>query len=228
MRFFAVVLLSTLCLSTTNGLSTFLQNNKQQLSTPIKKVAIIGSGIAGLSLAHALENSDSCAKPYLDALSTKGDTKAASTSAPAYGVETCIYDARSSLNFEAGAGVQINGGARTIQKINPQLYEAVKEASLPLKMIRSRTKPWIGNKDFATLLELNLEKIIKQTGGDVEKELIVNGEVMAYTIMRGALQVNIIESKTLLERDSLFVMSFVFLFPIKLKIMIYFLSFIFL
>jgi hypothetical protein len=36
---------------------------------------------------------------------------------------------------------------------------------------------------------LDLEQIIKQTGGDVEKELIVNGEVMAYTIMRGALQV---------------------------------------
>ncbi len=109
-----------------------------------------------------------------------------------FGIKTYIYDSRPSLNFEAGAGVQINGGARTLQKINDNLYRKVVGAALPLKTIRSRTKPWFGNGngDYATLLELNLEEIIKQTGGDVEEELIVDGEVMAYTIMRGALQVS--------------------------------------
>lgn len=96
------------------------------------------------------------------------------------------------LVFVENKGVQLNGGARTLQKINPQLYNAFRDAALPLKMIRSRTKPWFGNDDYATLLEMNLEKIIKQAGGDVEEELIVDGQVMAYTIMRGALQVNIL------------------------------------
>ena len=57
----------------TNGLSSILNGIKgiqSQQQKPIRKVAIIGSGIAGLSLAHALENSDACARPYLDALSS--------------------------------------------------------------------------------------------------------------------------------------------------------------
>lgn len=175
------------------------QNIKEK---PIEKVAIIGSGIAGLSLAHALENSETCAQPYLDALEYINTSPFSSSSTntrttpPKYGIESTIFDSRPSFNFEAGAGVQINGGASTLHKINPKLFTAVKEASLPLKKIRSRTKPWFGDdntkngggKAFDTLLELDLKNVIQQTGGDVEKELIVNGEVMAYTIMRGALQ----------------------------------------
>lgn len=60
---------------------------------PIRNVAIVGSGISGLSLAHALENS-----PNLFAF---GDGSP---------IQVTVYDARSSLNYEAGAGVQINGG----------------------------------------------------------------------------------------------------------------------
>jgi hypothetical protein len=44
-------------------------------------------------LAHALENSPSL----------RGDTDAVP-------IQVTIYDARSSLNYEAGAGVQLNGG----------------------------------------------------------------------------------------------------------------------
>jgi hypothetical protein len=74
-------------------------------STPIRKVAIIGSGICGLSLAHALENSQSCAKPYLDALSSSSSRKSEVSSSPSpFGIETFIFDSRSSLNFETGAG----------------------------------------------------------------------------------------------------------------------------
>jgi hypothetical protein len=60
---------------------------------PIRNVAIVGSGIAGLSLAHAFENS-----PGLFAC---GDGTP---------IQVTVYDARSSLNYEAGAGVQLNGG----------------------------------------------------------------------------------------------------------------------
>jgi len=198
------------CPHETRGLSSpstllpsFSKATSSSSSLPIRRVAIIGGGIAGLSLGHALENSSSCAKPYLDVCkalppvattTTTSETTTTTTSETTsgeYGIETCIFDSRPKLNFEAGAGVQINGGARAIQKINSDLFDAVKEASLPLKKIKSRTKPWFGNKKFATLLELDIKDIIQQTGGTAEEELIVDGQVMAFTIMRGALQVRL-------------------------------------
>lgn len=76
-----------------------------------------------------------------------------------------------------------------LRKINPVVHRAVADASLPLKRIASRTKPWFGDKPFDTLLTLPIEEAIRSVGGRAEEELIVDGEVMAYTIMRGALQV---------------------------------------
>ena len=142
---------------------------------PIRRVAIVGAGIAGLSLAHALE-------------STCDD------------VEVTIFDSRPEpLDFSAGAGVQINGGASVLHRINPELHGKVARAALPLKNIRSRAKPWFqsggtNGNPFSTLLEINLESAIKSTGGDVEKALIVDGEVQAFTIMRGALQKILLEA----------------------------------
>ena len=142
---------------------------------PIRRVAIVGAGIAGLSLAHALE-------------STCND------------VEVTIFDSRPEpLDFGAGAGVQINGGASVLRRINPELHGKVVRAALPLKDIRSRAKPWFqsggsNGNPFSTLLEINLESAIKNTGGDVEKALIVDGEVQAFTIMRGALQKLLLEA----------------------------------
>lgn len=66
---------------------------------PIEKVAIIGSGIAGLSLAHALVNSKECSKTYSEAL---GDDT--------FNLEAHIFDSRPSLNYGAGAGIQLTGG----------------------------------------------------------------------------------------------------------------------
>lgn len=60
---------------------------------PIRNIAIVGSGITGLSLAHALENSP--------------DLFACGDGSP---IQATVYDARPSLNYEAGAGVQLNGG----------------------------------------------------------------------------------------------------------------------
>ena len=64
-------------------------------SQPIRRVAIIGTGIAGLAIAHALENSPELSKR-----------------APGSVIEVSLFDSRPSLDFEAGAGVQLNGGTR--------------------------------------------------------------------------------------------------------------------
>lgn len=61
----------------------------------IKRVAIIGTGIAGLSLAHALENSPELAN---------------STVSSGLTMEASLFDSRPVLDFNAGAGVQLNGG----------------------------------------------------------------------------------------------------------------------
>ena len=106
------------------------------------RVAIIGAGIAGLSLAHALH-------------STATDD-----------LEVTIFDSRSGpLDYTAGAGVQINGGASVLRRISPELHGKVVRAALPLRNIRSRAKPWFrsgtATNPFSTLLEINLESAIK-------------------------------------------------------------------
>lgn len=150
--------------------------------TPVKKVAIIGCGIAGLSLAHAFENSSVCAQPCIE----KGLIE---SNASSFGIQVHLFDSRSSLNFNAGAGIQLTGGLATYRKMNRDLYRKIVNVGLPLKNIKSRTKPWFETGDpYATLLELNVEENIRTAGGDIEDSLIIDGEVMACTIMRGALQ----------------------------------------
>ena len=104
-------------------------------------------------------------------------------------IEVHLYESRPTFDYKAGAGIQINGGMTVLNEINSDLFNKVKEAALPLTMIRSRTNPWFKNDAsenlFSTLLELNLDKIIRSS--DI-KELVVNDDIMAYTITRGALQ----------------------------------------
>lgn len=66
---------------------------------PIKRVAIIGCGIAGLTLAHALENS--VAREQSGVTPSK--------------IQSWLFDSRPSLDFQAGAGVQLNGGELIIR-----------------------------------------------------------------------------------------------------------------
>jgi len=183
-------LILLLLASTVHSLALTVSNGKQS-SPKIEKVAIIGAGIAGLSLAHALENSSSCAKSFTDELSKNPSSTPVDSiiSSSQFGVEAHIFDRRPSLNFGAGAGVQLTGGMSALKKINPDLQRAVVRSSLPLRNIRSRAKPWSeSDKPFSTLLELNLADTFRNGGVDAEENLIVDGEIMAFTIMRGALQ----------------------------------------
>ena len=123
--------------------------------------------IAGLSTAHAL----------LSGNSLRNDDEQ---------IEVNLYESRPTFDYKAGAGIQINGGMSILNKINPTLFREVKEAALPLTMVRSRTSPWFKNENpFSTLLELDLDKLIRSSDID---DLVVDDQVMAYTITRGALQ----------------------------------------
>ena len=162
-------------LAATSATRDAAESSRDSDQRPIRRVAIIGAGIAGLSLAHALHSA------------TDGD------------MEVTVFDSRSGpLDYTAGAGVQINGGASVLRRISPELHGKVVRAALPLGNIRSRAKPWFQSDTtpnaFSTLLEINLESAIRSAGGDAEKALIVDGEVQAFTIMRGALQKILLEA----------------------------------
>ena len=111
---------------------------------PVRRVAIIGSGIAGLTAAHALLRNDP-SRPI---------------SSP---MEVSIFDARTGLDREAGAGIQLNGALSVMGKINPSLQRAVLDAGQPIESIRSRSKPWQNetNKLFEPLLDLQLRDTIR-------------------------------------------------------------------
>lgn len=141
-------------------------NSLSAPAKPVRKVAIIGSGIAGLGVAHAL-----------DSLSGEADE-----------FEVSLFDSRSGLNAEDGAGIQINGGLRALGNINKDLQQAVMEAGLPQVGIESRTKAWENpsSTNFDTLLKIDIPDTIRKAGVD----LVEGDKVLWYAIMRGALQVN--------------------------------------
>ena len=165
--------------------STVLKETKSESNeTPVKRIGIIGTGIAGLSLAHALENvNQNDADPF----------------------EIHLFDSRKSMSVKDGAGIQMNGGMSVLHKINPSLQKKVADSALPLTKIRSRATPWSplsfvssliyskgsknnNNDDFSTLLEFDIEQLIRKAGGEIEKELMISSNVMSYAIMRGTLQ----------------------------------------
>jgi hypothetical protein len=137
----------------------------------IEKVAVIGGGIGGLSLAHALTNS-------VQDVGTTGKPP----------VEVSVFDSRDKFDVRAGAGVQLNGGMAVLGKINPSVQEAVIKASVPIKRLKGRNKSWFGDSTD-DLWDFSLEELIRNAGGKAEEELIVDGKVIWYSIMRGALQV---------------------------------------
>lgn len=135
---------------------------------PIKRVAIIGSAISGLGVAHAL-----------DSLSDDSDK-----------IELSLFDARSKLNTQDGAGIQLNGGLVAIGMFNKSLQKEVMEAGIPLKEVEGRAKAWQdpSPSTYSTLLKLDLEKIVRNTGGE-GSALVQDDKLLWYAIQRGALQV---------------------------------------
>ena len=150
------------------GLVESLSDGLKPQVRPIRKVAVIGSGIAGLGVAHALTS-----------LSHDEDD-----------MEISLFDARSGLNSQDGAGIQLNGGLMALGKISRNLQTKVMEAGLPAKKVESRAKAWKdpSSTTYDTLLQLNLEDLVKNAGGAVTEGLVQDGEVLWYSIMRGALQ----------------------------------------
>lgn len=89
LQVFGVLLLWSLASQQVRSLST----SPSSQSPPVQRVAIIGSGIAGLALAHALTNSPELAK-----------------CTPGSKIEVSLFDSRPKFDFDAGSGVQLNGG----------------------------------------------------------------------------------------------------------------------
>lgn len=149
-------------------------------SQPVQRVAIVGAGIAGLSLAHAL------------------------LAPPNNNLHVDIFDSRSELDENTGSGVQLTGGLVALNEISPKLYRQVADASLPFESVTSMCRPWFGsNIDDGVekgwkLLELDVQKEMRddasarkrdiESGTDGYTLVTENGEIIAYTIMRGTLQ----------------------------------------
>jgi hypothetical protein len=173
---------------------------------PIQRVAIIGSGIAGLSVAHALSNSPVLKKSAQDtiaaavAAATAASAPAASTrddgdviipSLPDF--EVSMFDSRASFDKNSGAGVQLNGGLSVLHKINPSVCQAVMAAGLPQTKLTSKCRSWQAKQQeddssdnhsnntkkaypMDTLLELDIRKIVENSGQDVAQSLLLQGD----------------------------------------------------
>jgi len=174
-----LLLLSTCVVRQSHGLAA---PNK-----PIQRIAIVGSGISGLSVAHALTNS------YKHSTTDAFDC-------------VDIFDARPGLDTTAGAGIQLNGGLVALGRIHPRLREAVWEAGLPQTGVQSRCTPWFGKdgdssggggannkKQYDELLRLDLPKIIGRL--DVADVLMDDDKQRLWwvSIMRGALQQTLVD-----------------------------------
>ena len=146
-------------------------------TTPIQKVAIVGAGISGLSLAHALKNSPSyCLE--------NGSRN----------MEVTIFDSRPKLDYQAGSGVQLNGGMAVLGKINRNVQQAVIDAAVPIGTLSGRNKSWNRDGTESVLWDFDVASIFKNAGGKTSEELWVDGKPLWYGIMRGALQEVLIET----------------------------------
>ena len=105
-------------------------------------------------------------------------------------IEISLFDSRTNLNAQDGAGIQLNGGLAALGKIDKDLQKKVMEAGLPAKSVESRSKAWKNpsSTTYDTLLQLDLEEVVKNAGGAVTENLVQDGKLLWYSIMRGALQ----------------------------------------
>jgi salicylate hydroxylase len=168
--------------------SGFVHGLSTVVAKPVQRIAIIGSGISGLSVAHALLNNPSPSRN------------------PDWEVVD-LFDARPALDTTAGAGVQLNGGLSVLGRINPTLQEAVYAAGVPQLRVQSRAKPWLdADKVYETLLQLDLKKTVESAGGAIAESLLSSpssssslskkepSRLWWVSIMRGALQRVLLDS----------------------------------
>ena len=130
---------------------------------PVRRSAVIGGGISGLSVAHALQQ-----RP---------------------GHEISIFESRKELDHISGAGIQVNGGLAVLDKIRPDLRRKVQAAGAPLTGIQSRCKSWFGDpaeRKYSTLFSLDLKKIVQ--GSEKYASLLDGDDLLFISIMRGTLQ----------------------------------------
>ena len=138
---------------------------------PIERVAIVGTGIAGLSLAHALANSPSLSDGF------RGN------------MEVSLYDSRKALDYTLGAGMQMNGGMSVLGKINPEVQKAVRDTGVSVSKIIARNKSWFGDSTDS-LWNIDVPQTIHDAGGEAEETLVgKDGNILWSSITRGSLQV---------------------------------------
>jgi salicylate hydroxylase len=146
------------------------------LNKPVKKVAVIGAGIAGLSVAHSFLNQ-----------------VGSDSSSPTIAFD--IFDRRPSFDAAAasssgGAGIQLNGGLSILGRIDPRLRDLVYEAGLPQTKIRCTCKSWKSTEDatmFDTLFEIDVGKLIRDAGATTLMSED-SSRVWWTTIMRNEVQ----------------------------------------
>ena len=154
----------------------------------IERVAIVGAGIAGLSMAHCLVDAPGLQQRY-------------STTSNLFDPQNVsVFDARSTIETTgAGAGVQLNGGLAVLGNINPRVQRAVQDAGVPQVAVQSRTQSWTRRGDFDALFQLDLKQAVQRQGaadtlflrGDgttASSSSNEEGPLLWTAIMRGALQ----------------------------------------
>ena len=202
--------------STPPPTATTINPSTTALVRPIRHVAVIGAGIAGLSVAHALLHNNNNNHVTVD-----------------------LYDARPSMNSASGggAGVQLNGGLVALGRIHPPLREAVYRAGLPQIAVESwshssssttsttttsSTSSSTGRKE--RLLQLDLPRIVRDKPSSAGCRILLENQdnnsnnnnvneqqsqqqppgrrLWWISIMRGALQQTLLDQLVLFQRPS--------------------------
>lgn len=131
-----------------------------RLGGSIRRVCVIGSGIAGLGAAACLKQ-----------LSVDGDGKLE---------EVVVFESRENfLQAKLGGGIQLSGGSAVLERIGC-LPDLVKSAEV-MHTVLSR------NSNGDELIKLDVDRLIRERA---PKELCADGgkgDPMIYTIMRDAL-----------------------------------------
>lgn len=146
------------------GRTLALTNSNNNSRRPIQRVAVIGSGIAGLAVGHALRD----------------DVK-----------EIDVFEGKPNVQPTMGAGLQLSGGLAVLRRYAPKVGKALVEAGIPTQRITSQAIRSNSNDDDDSvvdkLLELDLPATVK-ANENAQLLMTKDGELQWTNIMRGTLQ----------------------------------------